>query len=407
MKILTVDVGTGTQDIFLYNSRLDLENGYKLVLPSPTLIVNRRLKEATRLQQAVLLTGVTMGGGPSAWAAEEHVRQGLPVYATPDAARSFNDELDVVRQMGIQVVSEDEARRLPDSVLRLDLADFDFDLIARALDSFDVHLDDLAAVAVAVFDHGNSPPGYSDRQFRFDYLDRRIRQENRLSAFAYREQDVPPILTRLQAVVKSARLERPPAQAARLPDGVPLVVMDTAPAAVLGATLDPRLAGRKRGTPARVMIANVGNFHTLAFRLGPSGIEGVFEHHTGLLDLSKLEAYLRKLADGSLTHAEVFGDMGHGALVYHAEPLLLESANSRANSPERSGFSVVVTGPRRGLMRGSFLRPYFAVPFGDMMISGCFGLLAATADVLPELGETIRASLDAAGTSGVAPWDVD
>ncbi len=27
MKILTVDVGTGTQDIFLYNSQIDIENG--------------------------------------------------------------------------------------------------------------------------------------------------------------------------------------------------------------------------------------------------------------------------------------------------------------------------------------------------------------------------------------------
>ena len=70
MKILTIDVGTGTQDIYLYDSRLDLENGFKLVVPSPTMIVHRRLKEATRHRQAVLLTGVTMGGGPSAWAAE-------------------------------------------------------------------------------------------------------------------------------------------------------------------------------------------------------------------------------------------------------------------------------------------------------------------------------------------------
>jgi len=40
MRILTVDVGTGTQDVFLYDSSLDLENGYKLVLPSPTMLVH-------------------------------------------------------------------------------------------------------------------------------------------------------------------------------------------------------------------------------------------------------------------------------------------------------------------------------------------------------------------------------
>ena len=48
MKILTVDIGTGTQDIFLYDSRLDLENGLKLVLPSPTMMIHRQITEATR-----------------------------------------------------------------------------------------------------------------------------------------------------------------------------------------------------------------------------------------------------------------------------------------------------------------------------------------------------------------------
>jgi len=51
------------------------------------------------------------------------------------------------------------------------------------------------------------------------------------------------------------------------------------------------------------------------------------------------------------------------------------------------------------------LRPYFAVPFGDMMLAGCFGLLAATAEVLPNLTETIQGSLREAGGHGVAPWD--
>lgn len=380
MKILTVDIGTGTQDIFLYDSRLDLENGFKLVVPSPTMMVHRRIKEATRRRQAVLLTGVIMGGGPSQWAAEDHVRAGLAVYATPEAARSFNDDLDAVRQMGIQIVSEDEADRLPLEVQRIELRDFDFRAIVRALGEFGVSLDDLSAVAVAVFDHGDSPPDYSDRQFRFDYLDERIRAENRLSAFAYPAAQVPPIMTRLQAVVKSA-------------DGVdlPLVVMDTAPAAVLGATFDPRLAARERK-----LIANVGNFHTLAFRLGPAGIEGVFEHHTGLLNLPRLDALLRALADGSIKHADVFGDHGHGALIYHGDPLPLGEGE----------FDVAVTGPRRNLMRASSLRPYFAVPFGDMMIAGCFGLLAATADVMPELAEPIRASLAGAGGSGTPPWEV-
>jgi uncharacterized protein (DUF1786 family) len=386
MKILTVDIGTGTQDIFLYDSRLDLENGFKLIVPSPTMIIHRRLKQATRQGQAVLLSGVTMGGGPSQWSAEAHLRLGLTVYATPAAARSFNDDLDAVQAMGIQVVSEDEAGRLPASVLRLELRDFDFAGLAGAFRQFGVSLEGLAAIAVAVFDHGNSPPEISDRQFRFDYLDQRIRADNRLSAFAYRSDEIPPIMTRLEAVAKSARLDASPEL-----EGVPLVVMDTAPAAVLGATFDPHVSVRPR-----LLVANVGNFHTLAFRLGPSGIEGLFEHHTGLLDLARLEFLLHALADGSLKRADVFDDHGHGALIYDPEPLALD----------QSGYGLVVTGPRRNLLRGSSLRPYFAVPFGDMMISGCFGLLSAVADRLPELREPIWRSLHAANV-GFAPWDVE
>ena len=386
MKILAVDIGTGTQDILLFDSSLDPENNFKLIAPSPTMIINHQIKEATKRGESLLLTGVTMGGGPSAWAAEAHLRAGLAIYATPDAARSFNDDLDAVKQMGIQILSEDEALRLPDSVRRLVLRDFDFQSIVNAFQPFGLTLDHLAAVAVAVFDHGNAPPHISDRQFRFDYLDERIRKLNRLSAFSYRAEHIPPIMTRLQAVVNSAQ-----------GFDCPLMVMDTAPAAVLGATIDPHVAAR-----GRVMIANVGNFHTLAFRLGPKGIEGLFEHHTGLIDVYKLEKLLYALAEGTLRHEDVFDDHGHGALVYEPLPYHFGAED----------FDVAVTGPRRSMYKGSAsvqlsLRPYFPAPFGDMMITGCFGLLAAVADVMPELADPICASLYHPGGGGVAPWDID
>jgi hypothetical protein len=114
------------------------------------------------------------------------------------------------------------------------------------------------------------------------------------------------------------------------------------------------------------------------------------------VNVPDLEALLTALADGSLKHADVFDDNGHGALVYDPRPLSLGDGL----------FGVAVTGPRRGLMRPSKLRPYFAVPYGDMMIAGCFGLLAATADLLPELGEAIHLSLQGAGGSGTPPWEV-
>src|SRR5512143_4111851 len=108
MKILCVDVGTGTQDILLYDSDKEIENCLKLVMPSPTLRVAQQVREATRTRKALVLTGVMMGGGPCHWAVLDHVRAGYKVYATSEAARTFDDELDKVASMGIRVVSDEE-----------------------------------------------------------------------------------------------------------------------------------------------------------------------------------------------------------------------------------------------------------------------------------------------------------
>ena len=284
---------------------------------------------------------------------------------------------------------------LQSPITQLELKDFDFGLISKTFADYGVSLHDLDAIAVAVFDHGKAPAGVSDRQFRFDYLDERIRAKNSLVAFAYLSADIPRIMTRLQSVADSA---------GELP--CPLVVMDTAPAAVLGAGFDPIVAGRRQK-----IICNVGNFHTLAFRMGEKGVEGVFEHHTGEIDLAKLEALLKSLADSSLKHEDVCNDMGHGALMYSQEPFAFG----------KDEFDVVVTGPRRSMFQAiddrrstmhrpssmvhGHLRPYFAAPFGDMMIAGCFGLLAATAELLPDLAEAIYGSLRGERGRGVAPWE--
>src|SRR5215210_2123803 len=219
MKILTVDIGTGTQDIFLHDSRLDIENGFKLILPSPTMMIHRRVRQAVSTRTPILLTGHQMGGGPSAWAIEECARAGIPVYMTASAATTLNDELDKVEALGIKIVGDEEVEGLRSKVKSLELRDFDFELISKTFKDYGVSLNDVAAIAVAVFDHGNAPAGISDRQFRFDYLDERITAENSLSAFAYHSSDIPKIMTRLQSVADSA---------GELPCS--LVVMATAPA---------------------------------------------------------------------------------------------------------------------------------------------------------------------------------
>ncbi len=371
MRILAVDVGTGTQDILLFDSEREPENSLKLVMPSPTMLVAEEVRRATAERRPLLLTGVTMGGGPSAWATEAHRQAGLPVYATPEAARSFNDDLEWVRRhMGVEIIGEDEANALK-GVARVELRDFDLNAIRKAFAAFGVPLE-IDALAVAVFDHGAAPPNMSDRLFRLNYLADRLSAEGRLAAFAFPADRIPPVMTRLQAVAATARRQT----------NLPLVVMDTAPAAILGAQEDPRV----QAEPDAVIV-NVGNFHTLAFRFYEGRIISLFEHHTGLLNQTKLERWLEELVTGTISHERVFAEMGHGALVREARPGALRF--------------LAAIGPRRSLLRGSRLPVYFAVPHGDQMLAGCFGLIRACAEVVPEWAEPIRAGLDGRGAKSL------
>lgn len=362
MRILAVDVGTGTQDILLFDSRHSVENALKLVMPSPTLRIAREVEAATRRGAALLLTGVTMGGGPSSWAIERHVQAGLPVYATPDAARTFNDDLAEVAAMGVQVVSDDEAAALR-GVQHIVMRDFDPDMVRAALAAFGVDMD-VDAVCLAVFDHGDAPPGVSDRRFRFDYLRDRLAEGHGLAGFAFWADSIPARFTRLKAVAATA------------PDGPPVLVMDTGPAAVLGALEDLHV---RAGAADGAVVANIGNFHTLAFHVVGPRIVGLFEHHTGELTPSRLAAYLGQLADGTISNDEVFYDKGHGALV---------------GEVGHAATFFAVTGPRRGHLRGTGLAVYPAVPHGDMMLAGAYGMLRALAAHDPDHGDEIAAALD-------------
>lgn len=359
MKILCIDVGTGTQDILLFDSTTEIENCLQLIMPSPTVLVANQIRAATQRGETVLLTGAIMGGGPNSWAAEAHIRAGLPIYATRAAALSFNDELDKVEASGIRVVSDDEARNL--NATRVVMRDVDLEAIQRAFEAFGVALE-FDALAVAVFDHGNAPPNVSDRTFRFEFLAERIRATGKLSGFAFMCDEIPERLTRMRAAANSVDVQ------------APLMVMDTAPAAVRGALDDDVVANHKNA-----IVANLGNFHALAFRFTDGKITGVFEHHSGELKPAQLEKFLRELANGTLTNEAVFDSQGHGAVMFDTR---VQDLNFLA-----------VTGPRRSMLLHSKLKPYFAVPYGAMMQAGNFGLLHAYADLNPNARAEIENAL--------------
>ncbi len=360
MRLLAIDIGGSTQDILIFDSSKALENCVKMVMPSPTTIVAKKIRAATRAKRAIFFTGVNMGGGPSRKALTDHLQAGIAAYATAEAAATFNDNIDEVARLGVTIVPKGEMPSTENIVI-IETKDLDLVNIEKALAAFDVE-SDFDGIAVAVFDHGAAPPGFSDRIFRFQHLHRVISSRKELNAFAYLADEIPPCLTRMKAVAKNA------------PKNIPFLIMDTPVAAAIGSLEDREVA-----LQVHKVVMNVGNFHTLAFHLLDNSIIGFFEHHTHPLTRNKTEKLIIKLVRGELTNEEVFNDGGHGCLIL--------------GSTKEIPF-ISVTGPQRALMSGSKLKPYFATPYGDMMLTGCFGLVRVFAHRVEEWREDIERALD-------------
>ena len=331
MTLLAVDIGRGTQDILVYDPGRPIENCMKMVLPSPTVVVGQRIREAASRGEGVFLDGFTMGGGGTVQAISEHLKQGLNVFATGAAALTIHDNLDRVRALGIRIVP-----RQPPGTTLVRTTDYMEAGIRTALGAFGVEFP--RHTAFALQDHGFSP-GESNRIHRFRVLEEVLAGAGwQVWALA---QDPPlPTMTRMAALREQA------------PGSL---VIDTGAAAILGTLCDPWV--RERAGEG-ITLVNAGNAHTFCVNLRGEEICGIFEHHTASLDRDHLLTLIGKLREGTLTNEEVFGEGGHGA---------------RVNRPHPAGY-LAVTGPNRSRVLPD---AYQAAPFGDMMLTGCFGIVRA------------------------------
>jgi uncharacterized protein (DUF1786 family) len=332
--ILAIDIGAGTQDILLFDPERTPENCFRMVMPSQTQVVGARIRTLTERGVAVHLTGTVMGGGASSDAVRAHVAAGLPVSATPSAARTIHNDPERVRSFGISIVDD-----RPEGATQVELADLDLPGLQRAFSAFEIELP--PRFAIAVQDHGVQQ-GRGNNDVRGEYLHWLVNEAQVLEAAAFTTP--PPAMTRMQAVQESA-------------DDV--VVMDTGAAAVLGALRDQRVAeAAERG----VVLVNIGNMHTFAILIKERRVLGVFEHHSSGMSAPLLSRLVSALQRGDLTNQQFRTDFdGHGATI----------------SPDYHEFEpfefVAITGPNRMVARD--LGWYQAAPYGDMMLTGSFGLV--------------------------------
>ena len=391
MLILAADIGTGTQDILLFDSEKEVENSLLMVMPAPTQITGKKIEEATRKGKAIVLTGTIMGGGPSTFAIRKHLEAGFPVYSTEKAALTIHDNLERVKSFGIRIVSSEEAKKLvyDEDAVEINMQDFDPEAISSSFSVFEVPMPQNYAVAVQ--DHGNAPEK-SNRVYRFELFSELIDKGGELKNFVYRPEEIPQAFTRMKAqadsLLKAAgnlktssdtrekteiKEEMRSKIESEIGSEIKAIFMDTGPAAVFGALTDP---AAKQPT----VVVNIGNGHTLGALVQENRITALFEHHSSLMNPQKLQDYIIRLADGKLGFEEVFVDEGHGTYI-----------------KEVPGFdqvrSIMVTGPKREMfekLSDSEIKPeilkklHFAAPFGSMMLLGCFGLLAGFFEKYPD-----------------------
>jgi uncharacterized protein (DUF1786 family) len=334
-RALCLDIGSGTQDVFFAMPDLEPENCPKFVLPAPARQVAAKLAALTAAGRPAYLTGRNMGGGFFK-AFRAHLKANIPLAIHPNAVWALTDDPERLAATTTAVITPHR----PAGYVPVPLADYDPGFWRAFLATAGLPEPDV--VLAAAQDHGLHP-GKSSREGRFKLWERFLGQAGgRPEGLVY--DTPPPELTRLAVLQES------------IGGGA---VADTAAAAILGALTDPRIAARSRETG--VTLVNMGNSHIVAALLFHRRIYGIYEHHTGLPSAEELWADLARFRRGALPGAEIFDKGGHGCLTLDLPP-------------EAGLFPFTsVIGPKR-----AFLKDFdvdFPSPGGDMMLTGCFGLV--------------------------------
>lgn len=351
MKILAMDIGAGTEDILLYDDgKESIENCVKMVLPSPSQIFAARVREATRLYKDLFVKGDIIGGGAFAFALRDHIEKGLRVVMTENVAYTIRNDLNEVRELGIEIVhSENEPEGFDGETLRIE--EINITELKAFLTQFGENLSDIDVVAVAVQDHGTFPKGTSNRRFRIQKMKEHLERDPKAENLAFKEDEIPDYYLRMRSAAEASKRQLPRTK---------ILLMDTSPAAILGCMKDPFV---EDADP--ILAVNVGNGHTMAAIISDKRIVGVVEHHTRLLNPQKIESLLLDFVNGDLNDEEVFEDNGHGVFFLTSPP----------------GFGqikkIVATGPNRNILLKTKLNVHFASPAGDVMMTGPMGLVEA------------------------------
>ena len=343
-RFLLIDIGAGTMDLLYYDSQTG--QPYKAVVRSPVQTVAER---AAALKGDLLVTGGEMGGGPITDVLRQKARENRIVMSR-SAAKTLHHNPARIEDWGIQVVSNDESEQLKNETgfNRLVLGDLEPERLEQIVRSFGVPFS-FDVVGVCAQDHGVPPEGTSHLEYRHRIMQAALSRNPYPEALLHPGKRVPETLNRLGTIAADAK---------KLP-AREVFVMDSGMAAVLGASMDDGAHEKKA-----LMVLDIATSHTVCATLSEGGIAGLVEYHTRDITPERLEALLRALAAGRISHEQVLSEGGHGA--YLRKALGLSAIDL-----------IIATGPKRNLAIPLNLPIRFGAPWGDNMMTGTVGLLEA------------------------------
>jgi len=343
-RYLMIDIGAGTLDLLSYDDATG--EHFKAVVKSP---VRTRATMIENTPGNLVVTGVEMGGGRVSAALKARAATHA-VAMTQEAAATVHHDLERVAAAGLQIVSDQEARRLSvdPAYTPISLGDLEPDRLRRIVEGLGVPFE-FDIVGVCAQDHGVAPRGVSHLDYRHRLFAEALNRSPFPHALIYPEDKIPTTFNRLRSLALTAH--QIPAQE--------IYVMDSGMAAIQGASCDPLCRSL-----SRFMVLDIATSHTVGAALIEGEIAGFFEYHTHDITASKLDRLLKALPEGGLAHETILQEGGHGAF-------------SRRQFAFSANELILATGPKRALMADSKLPYTNGAPWGDNMMTGTVGLLEA------------------------------
>lgn len=318
---LCIDIHGATQAVLFRQTDCDFAAMPRLVLPSPSVILSRKIGACTAGRRDVYVAGPGAGRG-CLDAIADHIRQGCRVAMERNTASRLYKTAANGAAAGVEILES-----CPDgyTLLRAEVVDLDFwNRFAATL-----ALEEPPVVAVAALDSGDNDAlpqtGNACRSGTMHLWNTILRR--------HAEQGAPPEAFMLAAGTAAA----PPGLAA-LQSAVKGFVTDSGVAPLLLLLHDAEI--HRRSFRRGLVLLNAGEVHITAFLVWRGHVFGVYEHHTRGMDILKVMRDLSEFRLGWLPDEAVRSDGGHGTAFADIPP-------------EAEGFpAMYVTGQERGLFDG-------------------------------------------------------